>query len=192
MNNTDDFRIESLTHNDMHKYNHRLCQIFLDAFTTGNYSYNLDKLTPDHALSVMHSILGNDAGFGYAAFDCCNTASPYYPVGFVFGMLAYYDPLIGQTQMCQEYDLTKCLYLAELAVDQGHKGRKIGQALVKAAITLAKNSQMPILVRTNEANNQLHTFYERCGFSKLDYTAFQTESVEKRYFLCNGLQLSSL
>jgi len=191
MNNTDGFKIEVLTHKDLHKYSHRLCQIFLDAFTTGDYAHNLNKLTPDHALSVMHSILGNDDGFGYAAFDRGKAASPHYPVGFVFGMSAIYDPLICQTEIAQEYGLKKCLYLAELAIDQGHKGRRIGQELVRAATILASHSKVPLIVRTNEHSDPLHKFYERCGFSKLKYTAFQAGSVEKRYFLWNGLQLDS-
>lgn len=176
------FKIEELTQACLHKYSHRLCQIFLDAFTTGEYSHNAGKMDPEYTLGILHNILGKEKGFAFAAFDRGIVASPYYPIGFVFGMAAKYDSLIGQTSLGKKYSLGECLYLAELAVDKAHKGRKVGSALVREALNFSKRVKAPLFVRTNERSPGLHDFYQGCGFSKLEDVAVQGENIEKRYF----------
>jgi len=82
------------------------------------------------------------------------------------------------------------LYLAELAVDKAYKGRNIGSKLVKAAVHFARRMNRPIFVRTNEHSVQLHKFYERCGFLRLEHTAFQEARVKKRCFICDTNKLN--
>lgn len=174
--------LAALDHWQVHRYSQRIAQIFLDSFTTGAYSHNQNKLGIDFAIESVHRILGHDNGLGYAAFDDGQYAHPEYPIGFVLGMAAHYDELIGQTTLAQKYDLKECLYIAELAIDQAHRSRKIGQLLVKKVIAQASEDKKLILVRTNEHSPQLHQFYEGLGFKKLEATAMQRSTTLKRYF----------
>lgn len=99
MNDSNDISIAILSREYLQNYDHCLSQIFLDAFTAGEYSHNFGQLTSDYALDVMNSILDGESGFGYAAFDHNALVNPDYPVGFVFGVSASFDPLIEQTAL---------------------------------------------------------------------------------------------
>jgi GNAT superfamily N-acetyltransferase len=56
--------------------------------------------------------------------------------------------------------------LVALVVDEGHRGRGVGAALVDAAADWAANQGYPTLrVRSNIVRERTHAFYERRGFT---------------------------
>ena len=167
-------------------------QIFLDAFTPDGF-FNAQRATEAKAVSYLQLLLAQDS-VAFCAFDAGKVAYPYYPIGFVFGSPLASDPLLSQTSIPEAYDIKRCGYIAELAVDRGHRRRHVGHRLIAAYVAYCtEHLPLNVLVRTNEADAHLYWFYCANGFTKLDITARQYldipegEFVTKRYF-CYALR----
>lgn len=170
---------------DLDTFQQRIVQIFLDAFTTDGFAFNAQRATPERAISYLQSLFAQDA-VAFFAFDSGKVAYPLYPIAFLFGSALSADPLLSQTPLAAKYDVQRSGYIAEIAVDRGHRGRGIGQRMIEAYLSLCRNRALfDVLVRTNDADQHLHRFYTAVGFTKLDITVQQelpTGSVTKRYF----------
>lgn len=99
------------------------------------------------------------------------------------------EPSESQTPIADAYDVTRYGYIAEVAVDPGHRGRGVGHRLIDAYFAYCRERRLPdVLVRTNEADQHLHRFYAANGFKKLNIAARQDigtpecSFVTRRYF----------
>ncbi len=170
---------------DLDQVQQRLVQICLDAFTTDGFAFNAQRATEDKAIAYLQSLLAQGA-VAFFAFDSGKVAYPRYPLAFLFGETLSADPLLSHTRLALQYDVERSGYIAEIAVDRGHRGRGVGQRLVETYLAYCReHSLLDVLVRTNEADQHLHRFYGSLGFTKLEATARQelpTGDVIKRYF----------
>ncbi len=170
---------------DLDACEQRIVQIFLDAFTTDGFAFNAQRATEEQAIAYLQSLLAQGA-MGFFAFDSGKVAYPRYPIGFLFGSTLAADPLLDQTRLAVDYEAARSGYIAEIAVDRGHRGRGVGQRLVDAYLSHCReNALLDVLVRTNDADQHLHRFYCSIGFTKLGATARQelpVGAVVKRYF----------
>jgi GNAT superfamily N-acetyltransferase len=180
--------VRQVRQQELDKFQQRIVQIFLDAFTTDGFAFNAQRATEEKAVRYLRSLFAAGA-VAFFAFDSGRVAYPSYPIAFLFGSILSSDPLLSQTPIANAYDVTQCGYIAELAVDRGHRGRGVGHRLIAAYLASCRERRLlDVLVRTNETDQHLHSFYASNGFKKLDITARQDIRtpeccfVTKRYF----------
>jgi GNAT superfamily N-acetyltransferase len=175
---------------DLETFRQRLAQIYLDAFTTDGYARNVGRLTEAEIIDDCRELLSTN-GLGFLAFDSGQFAHPAYPIGFLFGKPLRFDQLLENTGLPSVFDVNRCHYLAELAIDRGHRGRGVGHQLVASYLeSLDRTATDAVLLRTNESDPRVHAFYRSVGFEKLDATALQRGMLAKRYF-CYRMQVSA-
>lgn len=175
--------IQSLSDTEVIEQLPRLTQIFLDAFTTADYQAGAQRLSSSYVRDWLSGIHSRPLGSCLAAFDNGQYAHPNYACGFGLCMALSEDEFVTQTNLGQQFDLQTCLYIADLAIDLGHRGRGIGRALVQSIVD---SSNGPVFVRTNQHSPHLHVFYNQCGFTKLEETAYHPDGVQKQYFYHSG------
>ena len=180
--------IRQVGQQDLDTFQQRIVQIFLDACTIDGFAFNAQRATEEKAVGYLQSLFAHGP-VAFFAFDSGRVASPCYPIAFLFGSALSSDPLLSQTPIADAYDVTQCGYIAELAVDRGHRGRGVGHRLIEAYFAYCRERRLlDVLVRTSEADQHLHRFYASNGFRKLDITARQDirtpecSFIIKRYF----------
>ncbi|NEP61218.1 MAG: GNAT family N-acetyltransferase [Symploca sp. SIO2G7] len=176
------FTIRPLVSDDLETHIKRLTQIYLDAFTIGSYSHNAGKENEPIAIEYLHKMI-RVGGEALLAFDDGELAYPDYPIGFLFATPLTFDYLMLETSIPTKFNVERCRYIAELAVDRGHRRRGIARGLITTYVSSQDTSKTDaVLVRTNESNPNLLKLYDNAGFQKLDDTPLQHGYVKKRYF----------
>jgi hypothetical protein len=91
---SNDITIRQIGQEELDRFQQRIVQIFLDAFTTDGFAFNAQRATEAKAVSYLQLLLAQDS-VAFFAFDAVKVAYPYYPIGFLFG-----SPLSSDRYFC--------------------------------------------------------------------------------------------
>lgn len=162
-----DVRIFGLDQYNYPKFRAKIIDLYLNAFTTGEYAQHI----PDAAAeSTLDEMLRN--GFGNMAFVDDRLA------GALIAFPLEYDNEFPKEQ-CPDFPVETSLYIAEVMVNSDFQGRGIASRMLQTFLAEVKGNYTDIVIRVWDENKPAVKLYEKLGFTPLatiSQTKLKTEN----------------
>lgn len=138
------------------KYLNEIIYLYVEAFSTGQSQQYIDlEILKQYIILIMKE------GYAHIAFEN--------------------DKIIGTVLLCplildndlpieisENFNITKCLYVAEMMVTENDRGKGIGKRLLKEFFeNVDKNSYTDVFIRVWDQNIPAISLYEKMGFTYL-------------------------
>ena len=160
-------RIFGLDQYNYPKFRAKIIDLYLNAFTIGEYAQHI----PDEAAeSALDEMLRN--GFGKMAFVDDRLAGVL--IAFPLG----HDNEFPKEQ-CPDIPVETSLYIAEVMVHSDFQGRGIASRMLQTFLEEVKGNYTYIVIRVWDENKPAVKLYEKLGFTPvatISQTKFKTES----------------
>ena len=145
------------------KHRERMIELFELSFTEGHYAQYISPEVIEASLDDIMRI-----GFGFMAFH------KHMLVGAVLCLTLKNDPDFP-SELHKEFDLEKTLYVADVMVDEDHRGIGVAQGLLEHLFQMSQpKPYKDVMIRVWDKNIPALSLYKKLGFEEIS-SIFQTK-----------------
>lgn len=147
-------RFQRLDKSNYARFKERLIGLYLHAFTTGKFA---QSLTPEAVETTLDGIMYVYDGFGNMVFEGDH----------VIGLLTAF-PLTREPDFpgeeCPDFPITEAVYIAEVMVHSGYRGRGIASQMIENLEQEAAREYSYAVIRVWLKNQPALELYKKRGF----------------------------
>lgn len=161
----------SLSSSTYPQYRAEISQLYIEAFTMGEYAQSITFETATHTLDKLI-----ESGFGYMVF------SDDLLIGVLIATPLSYDREFPKEQASQ-IDYKQAIYIAEVMVNSLYQGKGIASMMIKKLINeLSKDLYHDLLLRVWDDNMPAVHLYRNLGFNPIAHIVQQKTKVSGEQF----------
>ena len=169
LNNMTPITIFGLDNVNYPKYRNELIDLYSLSFTEGRYAQHIDPQAIEISLDDIMSI-----GFGFMSFEKDTL------IGAVICLALKNDPDFP-FDLHKDIQPDKTLYIADLMVDQNHRGKGVALGLIEHLFELSKSKPYTdAVIRVWNKNIPALSLYKKLGFKEIDMISQTKISKEKK------------
>ncbi len=165
------------------KFRGKIIELYLSAFTTGEYAQHIPR---ESAESVLDEMLRH--GWGQMAFADDKLA------GVLIALPLLRDEEFPR-DVCPQIPVATSVYISEVMTDPDFRGKGVATQLINVFLQEAKEAYTHAVIRVWDENKPALSLYRKMGFTEIGtitQTKFRTENQPfemNKIYLCNKLQI---
>ncbi|MDO5664363.1 MAG: GNAT family N-acetyltransferase [Bacteroidia bacterium] len=149
------------------KFRKKIIDLYLNAFTTGEYAQYIPL---ESAESTLDEMLRN--GWGNMAFVGDKLA------GVLIALPLSHDNDFPHNK-CFRIPVESSLYIAEVMTHSDFRGKGVASKLIENFLEEAKDNYTDVVIRVWDKNEPALSLYEKMGFERMDVDIVQTKFRDK-------------